>query len=854
MRTILLSTLGFIMSFFAYSQKKIESPKVGMSTVSNFNIERITISDTATVLCFQINYTPGKWISVPKETYIQPVGSKEKLFIKHAEGIQVGKQFSVPNSGIVSYKLFFPKIAHSVSKLDFGEGNEGGSWFIYDIQLKSEMVKSIVPEGITGNWFRSDNAQWEISLFDSVAIYKSQVWKYLKYKEADGLGKISLKSGSEKLEIYLKTEDDSTSFIGETPNKLIKYSKRPTPSVIPEDKEIFKLPFFKVDTVTYCGYIKGFNPRFPHRTGTVYVNDILTGLQLTYIYYIADDGTFKVKFPHYNPQEIFVRNPFSFETIFIVPGKTTFQLIDIGNKANPFLFMGDCGRINNDLFELNKIKSLDYNKMIETIPDFTPEQYKSWCLDLQHKDLEALLYYAKIHYISSKAVQVKEKKIVYGYSTSILEFGLNAEAAWRKKNNIPQEQRDISFKPAHLDTSYYTFLTNDLVNNPIAVIASDFSTFTNRLMYLDILRGKPKGFWTSDYMNAWEKKGNKLTPEDKMLSDQLKEIDTPEFKNFMNELQFKYGEQETKFQQKYNDKIYPIYKEKKDTTVTYAIIEKYLVRQDIEFNDDEKILLSALKAREDNPLVTRHNLFYEKHKNQLNQFELDHHQLLVEVYQEYSRAEREENLKKVLGIQLGFASDVMASQNYCRPIVSEITPIKDDKLKEYQKNITTPFIANYLELKNNEAKTKVEANKKLKGAVVNVVPQTTADKLFDAIMAKYKGKVVYIDFWATWCGPCRSGIERIKLLKDEMANEKVAFVYITNPTSPKATYDNMIPNIKGEHYRVSDDEWKILSGTFKISGIPHHVLVGKDGKVINPRLGHLENEQLKALLYKHLKE
>jgi len=186
--------------------------------------------------------------------------------------------------------------------------------------------------------------------------------------------------------------------------------------------------------------------------------------------------------------------------------------------------------------------------------------------------------------------------------------------------------------------------------------------------------------------------------------------------------------------------------------------------------------------------------------------------------------------------------------------VVEVTPFSDEKLRTFQKKITTPFLANYVELKNNETKARIEASKKMKGSIVNDVPKTSADKLFDAIMEKYKGKVVYVDFWATWCTPCRTGIEQIKLLKDEMADENVAFVYITNQTSPKTTYDNMIPAIKGEHYRVSADEWNVICGMFKITGIPHYVLVGKDGKVINPELGHLENSELKTLLMRHINE
>jgi thiol-disulfide isomerase/thioredoxin len=196
----------------------------------------------------------------------------------------------------------------------------------------------------------------------------------------------------------------------------------------------------------------------------------------------------------------------------------------------------------------------------------------------------------------------------------------------------------------------------------------------------------------------------------------------------------------------------------------------------------------------------------------------------------------------------------MKCQDLLRPIVEQLTPVSDKRIIDIQQQISDPFISEYIRIKNNDVRKTIEANKLLKGAVVNEVPKTEADKVFDAIISKYKGKVVYVDFWATWCAPCRSGIERIKPLKDEMSNGNVVFVYITNPTSPQATYDNMIPGIKGEHYRVSNDEWNYLKTKFQISGIPHYALVGKDGQMINPHLSHMENASLKALLVKHMNE
>ena len=852
MKRILLSAFALILSVLAYSQTTLDNPKIGLSTASNVKLEKIELRDTATVLWFHVNQTPGIWIRIPKETYIQPVGAKEKLFIVSADGIPMNDQYVMPESGEVNYKLIFPKIDTSVAKVDYGE--DGGTWFIYDIQLKPELVKSIVPKGITGNWFRSDNAQWEISLFDSVAIYKSKVWKYQKYAEKDGLGKISLKNGTKFLNIYAKANDNNTCLIGETPTKLVKYSNLPDQSVIPADKEFFSLPVLKMDTVTYCGYIKGFSPRFPRRTGMVYVNNVLTGVQASYLLTIADDGTFKVKFLHNNPQGIFIQNPFSFETIFLEPGKTTFQLLDFGSKTNPVLFMGDCARINTDLIKLKSINGIDYYQMLDKILDFTPEQYKAWLIELKQKDFDLMAHNVQTYSLCSKAALIKKLEMDYRYASKMMEYGWNIEAAYRKKNNIPQDQRTISFIPAKPDSAYYTFITNELVNNPLAVLTPDYSTFINRLMFLEILRGAPQSFSTADILTELEKSGYKFTPEEKELAVGIKMIESPEMKKVQVEFQAKYGKQQTEFFKKYNDKIKALYKEKAGSFVTTATIIEYLAGQNVVFTDEEETFLAAKKEYDDNPVVKKQNSFQEKYMKQISEFHINHREVINEIMAQRRLAERNEKIQKILGIQPSFALDIMTSQEICRPIVSEMTPVSNEKLIEYQKNISTPFISSYIALQNNATKASIEANKKLTGSKVNEVPKTAGDKVFDAIMEKYKGKVVYVDFWATWCSPCRSGIERIKPLKEEMASENVAFVYITNQTSPKTTYDNMIPTIKGEHYRVSADEWNILSGMFKISGIPHYALVGKNGSVINPQLGHLQNEELKTLLMKYIRE
>lgn len=49
-------------------------------------------------------------------------------------------------------------------------------------------AQTIVPELFNGNWFRTDNAEWGISLMDSASVYKSKERNYTEYKKKEGLG------------------------------------------------------------------------------------------------------------------------------------------------------------------------------------------------------------------------------------------------------------------------------------------------------------------------------------------------------------------------------------------------------------------------------------------------------------------------------------------------------------------------------------------------------------------------------------------------------------------------------------------------------------------------------------------
>ena len=131
-------------------------------------------------------------------------------------------------------------------------------------------------------------------------------------------------------------------------------------------------------------------------------------------------------------------------------------------------------------------------------------------------------------------------------------------------------------------------------------------------------------------------------------------------------------------------------------------------------------------------------------------------------------------------------------------------------------------------------------------SIIDIDPKMSAQQILPTITDKYKGKAVLIDFWNTWCMPCRAAMSTIRPLKEQLAD--VVYVYIADASSPVDKWGEMIKTISGVHVRLTEEQADALAKIYKFSGIPTYFVVNKEGKITYQKTSFPGVEKLKEEL------
>lgn len=125
----------------------------------------------------------------------------------------------------------------------------------------------------------------------------------------------------------------------------------------------------------------------------------------------------------------------------------------------------------------------------------------------------------------------------------------------------------------------------------------------------------------------------------------------------------------------------------------------------------------------------------------------------------------------------------------------------------------------------------------LAGAAPNIKLQTNQGKLS---LAELRGQVVYLDFWASWCGPCRKSFPWMNEMQQRYGKDGFKIVAINVDADPA-----LAKQFLAEHnasFTIAYDNEGAVAKQFKVMGMPSSYLIDRNGNVHSAHIGFKEQE------------
>ena len=173
-----------------------------------------------------------------------------------------------------------------------------------------------------------------------------------------------------------------------------------------------------------------------------------------------------------------------------------------------------------------------------------------------------------------------------------------------------------------------------------------------------------------------------------------------------------------------------------------------------------------------------------------------------------------------------------------------------ENLEPYIALIKEPYFRKVIADKNEYFKRLMRGKEAAVNAVIHpssdVEGLTDGKAIIDKIIEPYRGKIVYLDIWGTWCAPCKRKLSESHKLKAELKDYDIVYLYLANRSPEKswknviAEYDLTAPNCV--HYNLPDNQQHAVEQYVGLTGYPTYRLFDKQGGIHH--LNWLDDENL----------
>ena len=177
---------------------------------------------------------------------------------------------------------------------------------------------------------------------------------------------------------------------------------------------------------------------------------------------------------------------------------------------------------------------------------------------------------------------------------------------------------------------------------------------------------------------------------------------------------------------------------------------------------------------------------------------------------------------------------IMKAASFLTVCGQEITPERKRKLQEELNSKTYSMLLGYI----NSKKAHFASTPKEEITVLAEMPMDSivnGRDIFQKLIAPYRGRVIYVDIWGTWCGPCLQEMQFLPQLHEELKNLPVTYMYLAN-NSPEELWGKAAKRFGLEgtdcvNLRLPDAQQSAVEEYLGVQGFPTFLLVAPDGTV-----------------------
>ncbi len=544
-------------------------------------------------------------------------------------------------------------------------------------------------------------------------------------------------------------------------------------AIIKEDGKSLEIPVLKSGIATFKGQLAGYIPELNWKVN-VYVNNPVTGIQEEKECIVNQNGNFEIKIPLVTTMQVLFRLPFYNKYILLSPQKESSVYINLEQK--------NCQSIRDKEQKCPPTKYIYFgganSSVNNQLEDIGLDKYERRLHDFRSEDIVGMTPEQYKEYILNITNKIIDELSQKGLTKKAFELAC----------------LDIRFTAMH-----------ELM----------FGVYNLRNAYL---------------------KANKLDRRDP-APDYKNPVFDANYYSFLKD--FSLNNPVSLYSEMFGNVI---------NSCKYINLEGYLVPS---FEDLYKVLVETGKLSQEEKEFLDYakqmgekgqDIMAEKSEGEKLNYQKKMTSIITKCNKEFTvfmeRWQKKRSTSQfadILGTPNGIAFDLMKTQAYCRKF-QEYTPLEETELIELSQ-IKNPFFYPYVNEKNKELLAAIEKNKEKKGYNIHEVSAERGEEAFTEIVKKFEGKVILFDFWATWCGPCRSAMKQFEPAKKELKEKGVVFIYLTDESSPVDTWKNMIPDISGEHYRLTNNQFKELREKYGADGVPSYLILDKKGEKVYFKVG-----------------